>query len=228
MQRCVATAAASVTAALLLVACGRNDDPGPIAILVPPEEGIVAAGELQQVLEQLQAQVETPSEQEFRDAVISWRTEPERQLDNGFTTVIGRTEAHGAPYTMRPVVGNRFAVRVLFFNDGSFVAAAQHDEGGAPSNLLFRCRLNASEVVGAASITSMQFIARLSKEVSVPVRLYVGGGFTMPARAAEAGIDLLSECLRHLTAIRVGRFGDEQQRDVQSTHDFFFEVDQSQ
>ena len=106
-------------------------------------------------------------------------------------------------------MADRFALRILFFNDGSFAAAAQHDEGGGPSNLLFRCRLNASEVVGAASITSMQLIARLSEEVSAPVRLYVGGGFTMPARAAEASTELLSECLRHLTAIRVGRFGDE-------------------
>ena len=49
------------------------------------------------MVEQLQGHVETPSEQEFRDAVISWRTEPERQLDNGFTAIIGRTEAEGVP-----------------------------------------------------------------------------------------------------------------------------------
>ena len=228
MQRCTAAVAASVAAALALAACGRGADEGPIAMLVTPEAAIAAAGQLQQVVERLQAQPETPSEQEFRDAVSEWRTEAERALDGSFGAVIGRAEVDGVPFAMRPVVGERFAVRVLFLNDGSFVAAAQHDERGAPSNLLFRCRLSASEVVGAASITSMQFVARLTEEVAVPVRLYVGGGFTMPTRAAEASTDLLGACLGHLTSRRAGAFGEEQQRYVQSTHDFFFEVDRSQ
>ena len=212
---------------LLLAACGQAVDRGPISIVVPPEQGIAAAQQLQQVVEHLRAQPQPPTEDEFRDTVMAWRTDAERALDASLARVIARTAEDGVRFTMRPVVGERFAVRVLYLGDGSFVAAAQHDEGGAPSNLLFRCQLSASEVVGAASITSMQFVAMLPAERSVAVRLYVGGGFTMPTRAAEATTDLLGACLGHLTTRRAGAFGADQQRDVQSTHDLFFEVDRA-
>lgn len=173
----------------------------------------------------MSAEQEPPSEADFRDTMRAWRNDAEMALDDSFVAAIERTTEEGVPFRLRPVVGDRFAVHVLYLNDGSFMAAAQHGEGGAPSNLLFRCRLSASEVVGAASITSMQFVARLSEEVAVPVRLYVGGGFTMPSRAAQASTKLLGECLGHISSRRAGSFASEQEEDVQATHDFFFEVD---
>ena len=220
----VAAAALAAVAALLTTACGRTADRGPITILVLPEAGIAAAQELQRVVERLSSQTQTPTEQEFRDAISVWRTEPEHELDASFGRAITRTAADGTEFAMRPVVGDRFPVRVLYLDDGSFVAAAAHDEHDGPSNLLFRCRLRASEVLAAASVTSMQFAANLSPELTVAVRLYVGGGFTMPSRAAVATTELLAQCLGHLSDRRSARFGDDQQTEVQGVHDFFFEV----
>ena len=213
--------------ALSFAACSTSEPDGPLDFLVLPEQSQAAAQSLQSSLRQLSEREAPPTVQEFRAAVSGWRDAAGSDLDRGFRRAIARAGKDGASFVMRPVGGGQFPVRVSYLRNGSFFVAAEQGQ----SHILFRCRLSASEVVGAASVTSLQLRATLPGpfgETDVLLRLYVGSGFTVPQRLSTAESALLTACFEQLADRRnraVRSFGADLQADVQATHDYFFEVE---
>jgi hypothetical protein len=226
-QPAVAFRTASLGLIVALAACSAPATDGPLDFLVPPERFAAAAQSVQSALQRLRGQETTPSVEEFRVALSSWRDADEAGLDQGFRGAVARAGADGAAFVMRAVDGAPFPVRVSYLRDGSFFVVAENGQ----THILFRCRLSANDVVGAASVSGVNLTATLPSpggETTVVLRLYVGSGFTVPQRSAAASSALLGGCLEHLANAgnrAVRSFAADQQAEVQATHDYYFAVE---
>lgn len=161
---------------------------------------------------------------DLRVLLNSWRDPAARQTDSDFRLSLQRTEEKGAETVIKPVRGDQFPIKVLYFRDETFFLLDQVQE----RHILFRCLLPDREVIAAGSrLPWNPRINSSNDEEETTIRVYAFWGFDSPDRSTRMNRQHLADCLELFadSSRRLRRkIGDNEVERVQQVHDLFFQV----
>ena len=161
---------------------------------------------------------------DLRVLLNSWREASAQDTDRDFRLALQRAEEKGADMVIKPVRGDQFPIKVLYFRDETFFLLDQVQE----RHILFRCLLPDREVIAAGSrLPWNPRINSSSDEGESTIRVYAFWGFDSPDRSTRMNRQHLVECLNLFSdgSQRLRRkLGDDEIQRVQQVHDLFFQV----
>ena len=161
---------------------------------------------------------------DLRVLLNSWREPHDQQTDREFRIVLQRTEEKGTDVVIRPVRGDQFPIKVLYFRDETFFLVDQVQE----RHMLFRCLLPDREVIAAGSrLPWNPRINSSNDEEENTIRVYAFWGSDSPDRSTRMNRQHLAQCLSRFAdnSSRLRRkLGDPELERVQQVHDLFFQV----
>ena len=161
---------------------------------------------------------------DLRVLLNSWRDPAAQDTDREFRLALQRAEEKGADMVIKPVRGDQFPIKVLYFGDETFFLLDQVQE----RHILFRCLLPDREVIAAGSrLPWNPRINSSSDEAETTIRVYAFWGFDSPDRSTRMNRQHLADCLATFSdgSHRLRRkLGDGELQRVQQVHDLFFQV----
>ena len=175
------------------------------------------------------AEERTPEAQASRQRLLahmsSRRPRLDQAADTAFRGALARVERDGHSFDIKPVYGDRFPVRALYFRDGTFLLVDTVDQ----THLLCLCRAGEAVLLATGTQSPWRPSIRTHRDLEPTlVRVFAFAGFVSPDRGTALTMEQLSGCLAGFadrTKPVRRRFGDQEREHIQAVHDFFFQID---